>query len=60
MTEVAGLEDVLLQLERAISGLADGGAPLEQLVADYERAQKLLGEAEGLLEAARARIGEPT
>ncbi len=58
MSEPATLEEVLGGLEQAIARLADAGAPLEQLVADYERAARLLAEAELLLEAARARVAE--
>ena len=52
----ASLDDVIERLEQAIGRLADGGAPLDQLVADYERASRLLEEGQALLEAAERRI----
>ena len=51
----AAEQDVLDRLERAIARLADGTAPLEELVAAHEQALKLLAEAEAELQALRAR-----
>jgi exodeoxyribonuclease VII small subunit len=50
-----GDQDVLDRLEKAIARLADGTAPLEELVAAHEQALKLLAEAEAELQTLRAR-----
>jgi exodeoxyribonuclease VII small subunit len=50
--------DVLDRLEKAIGRLADGTAPLEELVAAHEEALKLLDEAEAELKALRAKADE--
>ena len=57
-----GLDDLLDWLESAIARLADGGAPLEQLVAAYEEANRLAAAAEvelGRLEARLAGVAKP-
>ncbi len=46
----ATLEQVLEQLEGTVRRLADQSAPLERLVADWERAQALALDAERQLE----------
>ena len=46
----ATLEQVLDQLEGAVRRLADQSAPLERMVADWERAQALAVDAERRLE----------
>jgi len=50
--------DVLDRLEKAIGRLADGTAPLEELVKAHEEALGLLDEAEAELKALRERAGE--
>jgi exodeoxyribonuclease VII small subunit len=50
--------DVLDRLEKAIGRLADGTAPLEELVAAHEEALKLLDEAEAELKGLRAKAEE--
>jgi exonuclease VII small subunit len=50
--------DVLDRLEKAIGRLADGTAPLEELVAAHQEAVGLLDEAEAELKALRERAGE--
>jgi exodeoxyribonuclease VII small subunit len=40
------LEDILAELEKAIGKLAEGTAPLDELVAAHERAKKLLFDAQ--------------
>jgi exonuclease VII small subunit len=50
--------DVLDRLEKAIGRLADGTAPLEELVAAHEEALGLLDEAEAELKALREQAGE--
>jgi exodeoxyribonuclease VII small subunit len=50
----AGDQDVFDRLEKAIARLADGTAPLEELVAAHEQALKLLAEAEAELQTLRA------
>jgi exodeoxyribonuclease VII small subunit len=53
-------EDLLASLEETIAQLADGTAPLEELVAAHQRAARLLAEAQGRLEAIRARAEQVT
>jgi exodeoxyribonuclease VII small subunit len=48
-------EEVLAQLEITIAQLADGTAPLDELVAAHQLAAGLLSEAEGRLEDLKAR-----
>lgn len=49
------VDDVLDRLEAAIARLADGRAPLEELVRSHDEAVRLMEEAEGrLAELARA------
>jgi exonuclease VII small subunit len=50
--------DVLDRLEKAIGRLADGTAPLEELVAAHQEALRLLGEAEVELKGLRERADE--
>jgi exodeoxyribonuclease VII small subunit len=50
--------DVLDRLEETIGRLADGSAPLDELVAAHERAVKLLAEAEAELQSLRERSEE--
>jgi exodeoxyribonuclease VII small subunit len=48
--------DLLLDsLESALQRLADPAAPLDQAVADYQQARRLLAAAEARLEVARRR-----
>ena len=56
----APVSDVLARLEKAVERLADGGAPLDELVAAHQDALKLLDEAEAELAALRARAAEAT
>ena len=53
-----GSGDVLDRLEETIGRLADGSAPLDELVAAHERAVKLLAEAEAELQALRDQADE--
>ncbi|MGH7777797.1 MAG: exodeoxyribonuclease VII small subunit [Candidatus Dormibacterales bacterium] len=49
------VDDVLDRLEAAIARLADGRAPLQELVRSHDEAVRLMEEAEGrLAELARA------
>ncbi len=48
-------EDLLASLEQTIGRLADGTAPLDELVAAHERAARLLAEAETRLESLKAK-----
>jgi exodeoxyribonuclease VII small subunit len=48
-------EQLLASLEKTISRLAEGTAPLDELVAAHERAVRLLSEAEKRLESLRAK-----
>ena len=50
--------DVLDRLESAIGRLADGTAPLDELVAAHAEALKLLDEAEAELKALRERADD--
>ena len=51
----ASFEEVLASLERTIAKLADGTAPLDELVDAHQRAAGLLSDAESRLEALKAR-----
>jgi exodeoxyribonuclease VII small subunit len=53
-------EDLLASLEKTIAQLADGTAPLEELVAAHQRAVSLLVEAQGRLDAIKARAEHVT
>jgi exodeoxyribonuclease VII small subunit len=48
-------DEVMAELEKTIARLADGTAPLEELVAAHQRALKLLAEAQTRLTALQAR-----
>jgi exodeoxyribonuclease VII small subunit len=48
-------EELLSSLEQTIGRLAEGTAPLDELVAAHERAARLLAEAETRLESLKAR-----
>jgi exodeoxyribonuclease VII small subunit len=48
-------EELLASLEQTISRLADGTAPLDELVAAHERARRLLADAEAHLETLKTR-----
>ena len=54
-TPAATFEEVLARLESTIAKLADGTAPLDELVAAHQRAAGLLSDAEERLEELRAR-----
>ena len=54
-TSTAPFEQVLAHLESTIAKLADGTAPLDELVDAHQRAAGLLSEAEGRLQALKAR-----
>jgi exodeoxyribonuclease VII small subunit len=54
-TPSESFDDVLARLESNIGQLADGTAPLEELVAAHQRAGALLAEAEARLEVLKAR-----
>ena len=51
----SSLEEVLSRLETTIAKLADGTAPLDQLVSAHQRATGLLSEAERRLDALKIR-----
>ncbi len=48
-------EELLASLEQTIGRLADGTAPLDELVAAHERAGRLLADAETRLETLKAK-----
>jgi exodeoxyribonuclease VII small subunit len=52
---VATFEEVLARLESTIAQLADGTAPLDELVAAHQRAAGLLTDAEARLGELKAR-----
>jgi exodeoxyribonuclease VII small subunit len=54
-TAKPGFEEVLARLESTIAQLADGTAPLDELVAAHQRAAGLLADAEARLGVLRAR-----
>lgn len=51
-----GLDRLLDRLEVVIGRLADPGAPLERLVADFEEAGRLVEAAQAQLDAATERL----
>jgi exodeoxyribonuclease VII small subunit len=51
-------EELLAGLEQTIGRLADGTAPLDELVAAHERAARLLAEAQARLEALKAKADD--
>ena len=51
----AGFEETLASLEKTIAQLAEGTAPLDELVAAHQRAAGLLLDAEKHLEALKTR-----
>ena len=51
----SSFEAALARLEKTIAQLADGTAPLDELVAAHQRAAGLLSEAEVRLEALKTR-----
>jgi exodeoxyribonuclease VII small subunit len=51
-------DDILTDLEKTISVLADGSAPLEDLVAAHQRALRLLAGAQARLAELRSRVDE--
>jgi exodeoxyribonuclease VII small subunit len=53
-----GFDELLADLESAIARLADGTAPLEDLVRAHELAVKLLAETQSRLAVLRARADE--
>jgi exodeoxyribonuclease VII small subunit len=50
-----GFDETLAKLEQTIALLADGSAPLEELVAAHQRAADLLSHADESLEALKTR-----
>ncbi|HKB17889.1 MAG TPA: exodeoxyribonuclease VII small subunit [Candidatus Dormibacteraeota bacterium] len=58
MSQAPVFDDLLADLESTIAKLADGTAPLDDLVAAHQRAVRLLGEAHSRLAALKARAGE--
>jgi exodeoxyribonuclease VII small subunit len=53
-------EDLLASLEKTIAQLADGTAPLEELVTAHQRAASLLAEAQERLDVIKARAEHVT
>ena len=53
--QALSFEALLARLESTISLLAEGSAPLDELVAAHQRAAGLLSEAERRLESLKAR-----
>lgn len=56
-TEPASVDVVLGQLEAAIDRLADGRAPIDDLVGAYEEGLRLLAQAQARLELLAERAG---
>jgi exodeoxyribonuclease VII small subunit len=52
--------DVMERLEKTIERLADGAAPLDELVAAHQEALRLLEEADAELDQLRRRTAELT
>ena len=58
MSQEPAFDDLLADLESTIAKLADGTAPLDELVAAHQRAVAQLGEAKARLAALKARADE--
>ena len=56
--QAQSFESLLAGLESTIALLAEGTAPLDELVAAHQRAAGLLGEAERRLEALKTRADQ--
>ena len=56
MSEPDDLDSLLERLERQISRLADGSAPLDQVVDAHEEAQRLIAQAQARLRELMARL----
>lgn len=54
-----GLDEVLERLEKEIARLAEGTAPVEDLVAGHETAQKLIDQAQAELRSLMAELAPP-
>lgn len=52
------VDEILADLEKTISVLADGSAPLEDLVAAHQRATRLVADAAARLSELEARAAE--
>jgi exodeoxyribonuclease VII small subunit len=59
-TSTSSFEDILGRLEQAIAQLAEGTAPLDELVLAHQNAVRLLAEAELRLEAVKDRSEQLT
>jgi len=58
LTPPRELDDLLADLETTMGKLADGTAPLQDLVAAHQRAVRLLANAQARLAELRARADE--
>jgi exodeoxyribonuclease VII small subunit len=58
LSQAPAFDDLLADLESTIAKLADGTAPLDELVAAHQRALRLLAEAQARLAALKARADE--
>jgi len=54
----AGLDELLDRLEKAIARLADGTAPLDQLISAHAEAHRLARQAEDELKRLSGRLAE--
>ena len=57
-SQALSFETLLANLEGTIAQLAEGTAPLDELVAAHQRAAGLLSEAESRLESLKARADQ--
>ena len=55
-----GFEEVIAELEKTITQLAEGTAPLDQLVTAHGRAVRLLADAQARLALLEVRAGQIT
>lgn len=56
--EEKGFESIITQLEKVLETMSDDETPLEDSIALYAKAAKLIQEAHGTLEAAKLQIEE--
>jgi exodeoxyribonuclease VII small subunit len=60
LSQEGAFDDLLADLELTIAKLAEGTAPLDELVAAHQRAARLLAQAQARLAALKARADETT
>ena len=60
MSEPASLDSLLSELEKTVATLAEGSAPLDELVAAHQRAVRLLAQAQSSFAELKERADQAT